>query len=250
MSMAGSWLLWTAGDGPATAALRRGLNRVLGGLLLVTGLICLSGTWELERASDRLAAAVAGALLVASAGRFLRGPVLVVDLVPGGIAVVVIVIAPDPTGPGAGFTGPLVFTIWLIAAVTNLHPRIARRLLALSAPAYLLLYSVGTGQSGATIFNMVVLNIGMCSAGIGFLGALVRTSRQRDYLVEQATALEIEAALHELEQSSASAVRRLLHDEVISALRAISDLPGDRQDQVRQVAGNAVAAVRGQVAEP
>ena len=145
--MSSSWLAWDPSDGPATRGLRRGLNRGLGALLLATGIVCVSGTWQHPDATFRVAAALTGALLLISGLRFMLVSLVAADLVLGGVAVVVAAFTPDPTAAGGHFAGPLVFTIWLIAAVANLQQTKAWGLLVLSVPVYLLLSWLGTGTS-------------------------------------------------------------------------------------------------------
>jgi hypothetical protein len=241
-----TWLRWTPDDGSATTALCRGFNRGLGLLLLASGLVCGSGTWQHDGPSQRLIAALTGTLLLVSAVHLLLGRVGLAGLVPCWIAAVVVVLVPDPTGSGNGFTGTLVFTLALITSVANLRHRVAAGLLVLSVPVYLLLTAPALGA----VVDMLVLNIGMCFAALAFLGALVGSARLQDDLTDETTRLEVEAARRDLEQASATTVRRVLHDDVLSALRAIADLPPERQDQVRQAARDAVTAVRRQPVGP
>jgi len=106
---------------------------------------------------------------------------------------------------------------------------------------------LGGSETLSNAFDSAVFTAGEGVAAVGFMRTLTQSRREQDDLTEEVTALEISAAIRDLEQASADTVRRVLHDEVLSALRAVAELPADRRDQVVTASRRAALAVRQQL---
>lgn len=201
------------------------------------------------RASISELSGLACVLLLVTAVRSLLGAIGVADLVVSAVAVIGANVTPDLTGSNAAFTGSTVFAVWLVAATANLAPRVVGHALVYSTAAFLLISWFAGTQSWTSVLDAAVFNVAMCIAEMAFLRVLVRSSRTQDVLTEEMTALEIGAALWNLQQASSATVRRVLHDEVISALRAVAELPPERHDQVLNASRRAVLAVQQNMAQ-
>ncbi|MDN5766346.1 MAG: hypothetical protein L0H96_13555 [Humibacillus sp.] len=153
----------------------------------------------------------------------------------------------------AQFVGPAVTSILLLAVVVSIRGRPA-----LVAGVGLTLVSVvlraqwgGLGWRVAA--TMGVLQLGMVTAAWVVVNALFRAVATSDALAEQLREAELRNLVLEAQHASQETVRRVLHDDVLTALRSLAEpatVPDATADAPsRKACREAVRAIRGLMAE-
>ena len=153
-----------------------------------------------------------------------------------------LVISGLPDGTGLRTGGSLVHTAVLLIAAASLRPaRVAWFVVPVIAA--LLVERIGGTPGIGVAVDQSVQNLGMVLATAFLVSALESAARGRDSVAQEVAASELAVLLNEQQAASDRAARRVLHDEVIAALRAVAELP-DRDDElVRRTCLDAVGAV-------
>lgn len=237
-------LLWEPLDGPATRTLRQALTWGVGALYAAATLLCV---WSARGASGGTRGVYAVAALVALVvvtrcvgGRLrlvdlplLAGPALLVNAVPAVLL------------PQGGLVGGLMSSFFLVGATTVLTRTWGLVLLGVTVTLWLAASTTGlSDQTLADALDIAALDTGMVVAEVVFLRSLVGNARVQDHLAEEQERLETAAGLDDLEHAATSVVQRVLHDDVLSALRAVVDSPSAPDGEVRRACRDAADAVR------
>lgn len=243
-------LLWEPLDGPATRTLRQALTWGVGALYAAATLLCL---WSARGASGGarevyvVAALVALVVVVRCVGGRLRlldlpllaGPALLVNAVPAVLL------------PQGGLVGGLMSSFFLVGATTALTRTWGLVLLGVTVAVWLVASTTAySDQTVADALDIAALNTGMVVAEVVFLRSLVGNARVQDRLAAEQERLETAAGLDDLEHAATSVVQRVLHDDVLSALRAVADGSSASPEDVRRACRDAAAAVRAQAGPP
>ncbi|KQT90679.1 hypothetical protein ASG49_13025 [Marmoricola sp. Leaf446] len=243
-------LMWEPDDGPAARALRRALTRGVGLLYAGGTVLALVGA-RVATGDARLLYAGAGLVSLVLTGRCARGRLVLPDLLLLLAPVVMVNAVPDVLPIGAGLLGGLFSSFFLVGSLTVLTRAWGLALLGVCTVAWLLASLTGlSGQAVADALDVAALNTGMCVAEVVFLRSLVGNARVQDRLAAEQERLETETSLRDLEHASTAVVQRVLHDDVLSALRAVADSPAGvtrdpgQEEDVRRACRDAAAAVR------
>lgn len=208
-------------------------------VLLGSGLTALDA-WE-GRDAPRLALTLV--VLTAATGlcvaAVVRGFGLATLVLLGGCA---LVISGLPDGTGLRTGGSLVHTAVLLLAAATLRPgRVAWFYVPLVT--VLLIERTGGGPGLGVAIDQSVQNVGMVLATSYLVSALESAARTRDAVEKDVAAAELSSLIDDQQAASDRAARRVLHDEVIAALRAVAELPERDDDLVRRACLRAASAV-------
>lgn len=237
-------LMWSSDDGPATRALRQALTWGVGLLYVACTLLCAWGARAAE-GTDRFLYVGACGAAVGVVLRCLGGGLRLPDLALLTVPTLLVNAAPDVLPVSPSLVGGLVFTFMMVGALTVVGRDAGLGLVAVATTLWVLASVTGTsGVSVADALDVAFLNVGTCVAQVVFLRSLAGNVRVQDQLIAEQERLEIETTLRDLEQASTAVVRRVLHDDVLSALRAVADAPPGQAGDVRRACRDAAAAVR------
>lgn len=235
---------WPTSAGPATTRLRRFVSRGICGLLTI-GLVfvlpgALDGATPPATRWGAIGVVMAGCWVIWRGTRvgFALAELLVLLAITIGTF-----LTPDTTGSTLHFAGFLTLATYLVACVS-----------AVKMPWVLLLGILGLvggvggqmwqdGRLAMAPVDMAVIPLMLAMSGAGFMHLLIERATRIDASATEALALEIANERTRAREAAEATVQRVLHDEVISALRAVHDLGDTRPDDVRRAAERAVAAI-------
>lgn len=135
-------------------------------------------------------------------------------------------------------------TTYLLVCVGTLRPS---RLMWFVLPSVAGLLAASTLHSSiayVTVLDLSVLNMGMVFAGAAFVSVASDAARRRDVIAVELAEVELALRLQQSRDESDEAMRRVLHDEVLAAVRAVVELPNEESELIRKACRDAVRAVQ------
>lgn len=241
-----TWQLsrWNDRDRAATVRLRRALNRGVGVLLLLPASFTLADVVDAGTGpAGRLIAAAVVLVSAALAARALTRWLGPAELVLLALATLATYSVPDVTGSRLHFSGDLMVFLFLLACVTTLRTAVLALFALPLLAASVLLQWEHTARPWSEPVDAAVLFLAGGLSASALVTSLARGSRRLERVGARVLATELENRMHHLQEDAESSVRRLLHDDVITALRAVVDLSPADPEGAREVAARAVESV-------
>ncbi|SDS72725.1 Signal transduction histidine kinase [Nocardioides scoriae] len=243
-----------AGTAPraALAATRRGLLLPLclvGGLMSVGTLATALSAGPLPGSGAHVLALGTGLVgvltwLALARPREQTSPAVAVALVVTTLAFQVTTVASE--GPLLFFT-QIGLALALLADVVALGAALLVPLVVVCLGAGVLLE---TPDDVVDSYVLLALNVAMLATAQALVSTLLATARRTDTTTRELTAVEVERQRRELARTFEGRVRRVLHDDVLAALRSVIDTPvppgpaGEQQaDGVRRECARALDAL-------
>ncbi|MEI2714950.1 MAG: hypothetical protein V9G04_17085 [Nocardioides sp.] len=236
-----SWGRWTDNDGPST----QGLHRVTSILIAIEAVLLLAFVIADSNMTHGLHGWVTALIclgLLAVVGRSVLVGAWIPELVCFGL-VTVVSLAAEPAGYKVAFRTGIMITNFLLASVCVLRQR-AAVVVGLSLLGGSLAYAFWRSpELGMYSLDLHVLQAAILVASSYLLESIWANSRLHDDLA----LATMEAERGELElrlvAGAQQQVRRVLHDDVLSALRTVVEAtPGD-EEHVRKACRDAVISV-------
>lgn len=235
---------WPDDPGPAVVRLHRILSRAMvGGLAIFLAFVAAALVAPGGRAAMvglEIAVIAAGAWVVVRG--FMRGLGMIEVLAILAVALGMLE-TPDVTGSAIHFAGYACFSLFVVAAAVAFRQGWCFGLLAFGLMCVLGVrltsdHPISRFEVDNNIFPV------MFAVAVGiFVRLLIGRAEQIDAAAAAAEAIERTNQQAQVQEVVEASVQRVLHDEVISALRAIHDLGQSNPEAVRAAANAAVAAV-------
>lgn len=217
---------------------------------LSMGLICLAAVSLLVATSPGLGGSPRAGFLLAAACQLwvsvqlILGRSGLVNVTLLGLAILCTLPLPDVAGSPIRFPNDLVLVAYCLCCAMTFRPPAVATCLAPAFCAYVFLQpGAHGGDVLLTSLDTLVLNACTVVACSAFGASMVNAARSADRSAAAAVAAELDLERKETEAAAADAVRRVLHDDVLSALRAVSELPLEDAALVRRACREAVRSV-------
>lgn len=235
---------WPRDSGPAVVRVRRIVSRGIAGFLALALLLVLPDVLNSDLSATSRGWSVAVAILgylVASRG--LRGRFGARDLVAFlGVVLLVFAVA-DPTGSILHFAGGLVIAAYFLACATSLSFWGVAAFCTAGAVGSVGVQWSAEGAVTAAPADLALLLLGMAVSASAFMRVLIDRAWEIDQVSAETLAVQLALEQAQARDRAAARVQRVLHDEVIGALRTIAECGEADVDRVRAAAGEAVAAI-------
>lgn len=243
-TIASAGVVWPAVAGPAVLRLRRLTSRGACGLASV-GIITL--LIEVLTGGEPFQTRVAGLTLV------LVGLAVVIRgtlrwLTPGSVLGVLALalgafVLPDITASSLSFAGGLLMGTFLLASMTTLRPVPSVVMTSSGLSLGVVVQWIHAGTTTMAPVDLAVLLMGIATAGSVFMPLLIKQATALDEASAGALRDELELTKARSHDAAALTVQRVLHDDVIAALRVIIDYGDLDITAAQRAAARACAAI-------
>jgi len=175
--------------------------------------------------------------------RSFRRPLGLVETLVLVVVVPTSIVLPDGMHAASSWSGTLALAHLGMSVVLTWAPTELRVMaLAPGAVGYLVA-SVAVGAPLGEVGGQMLLCATFSLSGGAFLDSLVRTTRAHDVAEVEILRTQVEVRTAIARARAAERMRRVLHDDVLSALRAVAELPADDERYAVAACAQAVASI-------